>query len=177
MRDAIERIAQRHLIPGFVSSLYYFFRCRCFVNLKARVQPTRRISFGPGSTVKAFAIVQTSGGAIRFGENCSISSFNHISAGTADVTVGDNVRFGVHVTVIGMSSLYRRKDQLIVEQGYSSKGIVIGNDVFIGTGAVILDGCNIADGAVIGVNSVVSKDVGPYSIVFGAPAKPIFKRS
>lgn len=56
----------------------------------------------------------------------------------------------------------------------SSKGnIVIGNDVWIGRASLILSGLTIGDGAVIGANSVITKDVEPYSIVGGNPAKLI----
>lgn len=53
---------------------------------------------------------------------------------------------------------------------------VIGNDVWIGQNAVILPGVNIGDGAIIGANSVVGKDVLPYSVVVGNPAREIRKR-
>jgi len=55
-------------------------------------------------------------------------------------------------------------------------GIVIGNDVWIGYEAVILSGVHIGDGAIIGTRAVVTKDVEPYTIVGGVPAKPIRKR-
>lgn len=54
--------------------------------------------------------------------------------------------------------------------------IVVGNDVWIGYEAVILSGVTIGDGAVIGARAVVTKDVAPYSIVGGVPAKEIRKR-
>lgn len=58
-----------------------------------------------------------------------------------------------------------------------SKGnVVIGNDVWIGFGATILSGLTIGNGAVIGARSVVTKDVEPYAIVAGNPAKLIRKR-
>ena len=54
--------------------------------------------------------------------------------------------------------------------------IVVGNDVWIGYQAVILSGVTIGDGAIIGTRAVVTKDVEPYTIVGGVPAKPIRKR-
>ena len=55
-------------------------------------------------------------------------------------------------------------------------GIVIGSDVWIGYEAVILSGVTIGDGAIIGTRAVVTKDVPPYTIVGGVPARPIRKR-
>lgn len=64
-----------------------------------------------------------------------------------------------------------------VAESWDNKGdIVIGNDVWIGFEAVILAGVTIGDGAIIGTRAVVTKDVAPYTIVGGVPAKPIRKR-
>lgn len=64
-----------------------------------------------------------------------------------------------------------------IKNAWDNKGdIVIGNDVWIGYEAVILAGVTIGDGAVIGTRAVVTKDVPPYTIVGGVPAKPIRKR-
>ena len=64
-----------------------------------------------------------------------------------------------------------------ITKAWDNKGdIVIGNDVWIGYEAVIMAGVTIGDGAIIGTRSVVTKDVPPYTIVGGAPAKPIRKR-
>ncbi|MBS6643831.1 MAG: CatB-related O-acetyltransferase [Clostridiaceae bacterium] len=64
-----------------------------------------------------------------------------------------------------------------VTKAWDNKGdIVIGNDVWIGYEAVIMSGVRIGDGAVIGTRAVVTKDVQPYTIVGGVPAKPIKKR-
>lgn len=64
-----------------------------------------------------------------------------------------------------------------VASAWDNKGdIVIGNDVWIGFEAVILAGVKIGDGAIIGTRAVVTKDVPPYSIVGGIPAKVIRKR-
>lgn len=64
-----------------------------------------------------------------------------------------------------------------VTHAWDNKGdIIVGNDVWIGYEAVILAGVHIGDGAVIGTRAVVTKDVPPYTIVGGVPAKPIKKR-
>ena len=64
-----------------------------------------------------------------------------------------------------------------VTEAWDNKGdIIIGNDVWIGYEAVILAGVTIGDGAIIGTRAVVTKDVPPYSIVGGVPAKSIRKR-
>lgn len=64
-----------------------------------------------------------------------------------------------------------------VAAAWDNKGdIVIGNDVWIGYEAVIMAGVTVGDGAIIGTRAVVTKDVPPYTIVGGVPAKPIRKR-
>lgn len=68
-------------------------------------------------------------------------------------------------------------DKKNVAMSWDNKGdIIIGNDVWIGFEAVILAGVTIGDGAIIGTRAVVTKDVPPYTIVGGIPAKPIKKR-
>ena len=64
-----------------------------------------------------------------------------------------------------------------IRDAWDNKGdIVVGNDVWIGYEAVILSGVTIGDGAIIGSRAVVTKDIPPYTIVGGVPAKPIRKR-
>ena len=64
-----------------------------------------------------------------------------------------------------------------IAQAWDNHGdIVVGNDVWIGYEAVILSGVTIGDGAIIGTRALVTKDVPPYTIVGGTPAKPIRKR-
>ena len=68
-------------------------------------------------------------------------------------------------------------DPVNIRDAWDNKGdIVIGNDVWIGYEAVIMQGVTIGDGAIIGTRALVTKDVPPYTIVGGAPAKPIRNR-
>lgn len=71
----------------------------------------------------------------------------------------------------------RGLDPKNIRDAWDNKGdIVIGNDVWIGYEAVILSGVTVGDGAVIGTRAVVTKDVPPYTIVGGVPARPIRRR-
>lgn len=64
-----------------------------------------------------------------------------------------------------------------ITEAWDNKGnIIVGNDVWIGYGAVILSGVTVGDGAIIGARAVVTKDVPPYTIVGGVPARQIRKR-
>jgi len=176
MLNSIIRIFQRYCIPQAIISLYYFLRFRCLISLQSKVQLSKKISLGKGTVVKHYAIIQTSGGKVSFGENCSIGSFNFISSGSGDIIGGNNVRSGPHVTILGSYRNYKKKNILIVNQGFSEGTTIIGDDVLIASGAIIFKGCRIGKGAVIAAGSVVNKDVPPYSVVAGVPAKIIGKR-
>ena len=170
------RTLQRYAVPRFLASLIFYFRDGVQVSTSSRVQLSGKIRFGRHSVVKPYSIIQTSGGAITFGDHCAISSFNHISAGRVDIIAGNYVRTGPNVTVVATTRNYRDKARPVVDQGYTDRGITIGNDVLIGAGAVLVDGCKIGDGAIIGAGSVVAGRVAPYSVVFGSPAKVIMWR-
>lgn len=176
MLNPFTRIVQRYLFVGPLASLYYYLQFHAYVSPQARVQFSKNIHLGEGTVVKPFAIVATHTGQIRMGKNCAISSFNHISTGEADLIFGDEVRIGPSVTILASSRNVKRRDLPIVQQGYTHKGIQIENDVLVGANSVILDGCHIGEGAVIGAGSVVTRDVPAYTIVAGAPARIIGER-
>ena len=71
---------------------------------------------------------------------------------------------------------WNRPVERLAEAWDNHGDIVVGNDVWIGYEAVILAGVTIGDGAIIGARAVVTKDVAPYTIVGGIPAKPIRRR-
>jgi acetyltransferase-like isoleucine patch superfamily enzyme len=173
--NRLVRTAQRYLLPGFVVALYYAFRFRCAVSPKASVQVSSKIRIGRGTAVKPFVVIQTSGGRITIGEDCAINNFTSISTYETDVVLGNQVRIGSHVAIMGAVRNFARKDQLILEQGYRQRGCRIGNDVLIGADAKIFD-VTIGDGAVIGAGAVVTKDVAPYQVVMGVPAKVVGDR-
>ena len=109
---------------------------------------------------------------IKIGSNCLISEFN-VLRGQGGITIGDNVYTSPHVQLIAVNHVYKDPTQPIIAQGITARGIVIEDNVWIGSGAIILDGVRIGEGAVIAAGAVVNKDVPPYTIAAGVPAKVI----
>jgi len=107
------------------------------------------------------------GAALEIGAFCSIASGVQIFLGGEHRTDW--------VTTYPFSKLWKAGQQI---KGHpTTKGnVIIGNDVWIGTEAVIMSGVHIGDGAVIGARSVVTKDVPPYSIAAGNPTRIVKKR-
>ena len=102
------------------------------------------------------------------------ANFNLTIADDTYVTIGDNTMIGPNVT---MSSAAHPILPELRKQGYQyNLPIKIGNNCWLGAGVIILPGVTIGDGAIIGARAVVTKDVPPYTIVGGVPAKPIRKR-
>jgi acetyltransferase-like isoleucine patch superfamily enzyme len=121
-------------------------------------------------------ILMTYGGKIIIGNNCSINPYTIIYGHGKGVEIGDNVLIAAHCTIIPANHSYKSSNILIKDQGLTSLGIKINNDVWIGTGSRILDGVEIGEGAVIAAGSVVTKSVKPYTVVAGVPAKFIKDR-
>lgn len=111
----------------------------------------------------------------EFGDNVSIHDFSYIDA-IGGLEIGNNVRIAHNCSFISGQHRYDDRGKTIIESGYEQAPICICDDVWLGTGVVVLPGVTIGEGCVVAANSVVNKDVEPYSIVGGVPAKLIKKR-
>ena len=125
---------------------------------------------GKDSYIHDFVIIDTLDGVIILEENVSINPFT-IIYGHGGVNIGSNTRIANSTVIVASNHIFQSKDKLIRKQGVSKKGIIIGDDVWIGSNVVILDGIKIATGCVIGASSVVSKDTMEYGVYIGNPAK------
>lgn len=94
-----------------------------------------------------------------------------------EVHIGTHVMMGTDVTIITRNHRYARTDIPMMEQGFEKeRPVTIGNDVWIGDRVLILPGVTVGDGSIIAAGAVVTKDVPPYTIVGGVPAKKLADR-
>ena len=116
----------------------------------------------------------SSGSTIRIGDHSGIGVDAWIRA---DLTIGKHVMRGPRVIIYGRYHNFDRTDIPMQQQGMGEfVPIVIEDDVWIGARAIILQGVRIGKGAIIGAGSVVTKDVPPYAIVAGNPARVVRMR-
>ncbi|WP_460887289.1 acyltransferase [Promicromonospora xylanilytica] len=128
-----------------------------------------RLSIGDRSYVGALAYVT---GDLTIGADCSINPYAVVRG---EIRMGDGVRIGAHSSILGFNHSMSN-DLPIHRQRTWSKGITLGDDVWIGSNATILDGVTVGDHVVIGASAVVTKDVPDWAVVAGNPARVIRDR-
>ena len=110
-------------------------------------------------------------GYVSIGDNVHVNGPDTHILGNGGVVIGENVLIGARVSIVSANHVFKDKDILIKDQGSIAKGIKIEEDVWLGTGVVVLDGVTIHKGAVIGAGAVVTKDIPQNAVAVGVPAK------
>jgi len=106
---------------------------------------------------------------ISLGKNVSINAFVHMW-GHGKITIGDNCLIASHVSI---NSVTHDTHAAIYHQTVIEKEVIIGNNVWLGSHAVILPGIKIGDNAIVGAGAVVTKDVPSGATVVGVPARVV----
>lgn len=113
---------------------------------------------------------------IVIGNDCNFGERNHITAFN-DIIIGSHVLTGTNVLITDNAHGTFQRQELDIppmQRNVTSKGVVMINDnVWIGSNACIMPGVTIGRGAIIGANAVVTKDVPPYALAAGNPARVI----
>lgn len=109
---------------------------------------------------------------IRIGEDSLIGEYN-VLRGQGGITIGDRVYTAPMVQMLAVNHVYDDPNRPMIDQGITAEGIVIEDDVWIGSGAILTDGITIGKGAVVAAGAVVTKDVSPHTVVGGIPARVI----
>ncbi len=109
------------------------------------------------------------GDSVHVGQNCFLD-------GTGKLKIGKDSLLGPNVVILTGNHGFRNPNVLIRLQGILPRPTTIEENVWVGANAIILDGITIGKGSVVGAGSVVTKDIPPYSIAVGVPAKIIGQR-
>lgn len=152
----------------------------CMISPHAMISPRKaKITMGVRTQVSPGAIIQ---GNVRIGDNCSVQSYAILVGYGQDIKddgsiiIGNNVRIAPHVMMLAANHNFEDVTKPICQQGLKLESIIIEDDVWIAGRANIMAGVCIGTGSVVAAGAVVTKDVPPYSVVAGVPAKVINKR-
>ena len=136
---------------------------------------TPQLVIAARAKIKEYAILGPRNGFIRIGEGSTINPFC-VLLGYGGIEIGKNVRIAAGTSIIAFNHNFTDVEKPIAEQGNNQRGIIIEDNVWIGTGVKILDGVRIGTGCVIGANSTVVRSLPSFSVAVGTPAKVIKSR-
>jgi acetyltransferase-like isoleucine patch superfamily enzyme len=155
---------QRERLRLLGARAHHAFGDGCFVSDHASVD-NDELRLGDRTYVAAGAYLT---GALRAGADCSINAYAVVRG---DVRLGDGVRIGAHTSILGFNHTMDDPDLPVFRQPLTAEGIRVGDDVWVGSHVVILDGVTVGDHSVLAAGAVVTKDVPAGAIVGGNPAK------
>ena len=114
-------------------------------------------------------------GSIEIGSATYIGPYTCL-AGPGAIAIGKSCLIASHTGIYANNHNFADPSRQIVEQGITCKGIAIEDDCWLGTGVKVLDGVTIGRGSIIGAGAVVTKNIPPYSVAVGVPAKVVSRR-
>lgn len=192
---------RKHPLPSVLTNLLLMARWGCLINLRAnigypfRIRIGRRcvigrcnISAAPSQDGARYTIVigdhalisdgvvlASLGGLIELGSYVSVQDYS-ILYGFGGIRVGADTRIAAASVLVSHTHFFDDPDRKIREVPCAGRGIVIGDDCWIGAGVRILDGVTVGDRAVVGAGAVVTKSVALETIVGGVPARTLGMR-
>lgn len=149
----------------------------CQINAlsKGGIEFGNNVSLGSGTIIECTGVIREVGDSLKIGNHVGFAQ-NCFLEVRGKITIGDDCIFATGVSMAAENHNFSDVNKPIRQQGATKKGITIGRDCWIGTKVVILDGVTVGDGCVIAAGAVVNKDVPPYSVVGGVPAKVLKSR-
>ncbi|NED97428.1 acyltransferase [Phytoactinopolyspora alkaliphila] len=166
--DDEQRRQQLEYQASFVARGVARFSDRGFVSPLAACYPDDLV-VGENSYIAAYAYVT---GTVHLGSDTTVNAYAVVRG---DVRLGSGVRIGAHSSLLGFNHSME-PDRPVFKQATTTVGITVGDDVWIGSNVVVVDGVTIGEHSVIGAGAVVTKDVPPWSVMAGNPARQLRDR-
>jgi len=136
------------------------------------------ISFGNNVTIarnavlNATGVIRSKGTGITIGNNSAVGAQSYLG-GQGGITIGNDVIMGPGVKIFSENHNYSDPDIPIRMQGENRTGVTIGDNCWIGSGVIILDGVTLESGTIVAAGAVVSKSFGKNQLIGGVPARII----
>lgn len=132
------------------------------------VLPWNKFSLGNNSTIEDFTTINNGVGNVIIGDRTRIGLSNTL---IGPITIGNDIMFAQNIVMSGLNHGFEDISMPIHDQVVTTAKIVIEDEVWIGANAVIVAGVTIGKHSIVAAGSIVTKDVPPYSVVVGNPAK------
>ena len=133
------------------------------------------VKIGDYTRILCTGTIRTIGKGFSIGNNCGIGE-NCFFGAAGGISIGNDVIMGQNIRFHSENHKYNDTSKLIREQGVTHRGIKVGNDCWIGAGAVFLDGSELGNGCIVAANTIVNKKFEDNSVIAGTPGKVIKKR-
>tara|TARA_A100001011_G_scaffold199502_1_gene207780 strand:- start:3994 stop:4566 length:573 start_codon:yes stop_codon:yes gene_type:complete len=130
------------------------------------------IEFKGSANIGKGSLFSSNGGTIEIGNGFSCNTNCHINASNGgEISMGENILIGPNVVIRTANHNFNDKEKPMNKQGHNFANIKVADNVWIGANSVILGGVEIGEGCIIAAGAVVNKNVKPFTIVGGVPAK------
>jgi acetyltransferase-like isoleucine patch superfamily enzyme len=145
------------------------------VVLDAKGTANKGIRVGNGVFLGRGTILSCKDGDIELGDHVNIGFNSEIFSGSS-VTVGRHGLFAAYTYLVGGGHEFERRGTPVIDQPRASKGIALGANVWLGAGALVMDGVRIGDDVVVGAGAVVTEDLPSGAVAAGVPARVLRTR-
>ena len=169
---AAEKAEQAAHQRGLVEEAFIEVGASCYIAPSASVTgwPGRSLRLGDHCYVAANAYVTDQ---VHLGNHCTLNPYVTMRG---SIKGGDGIRIGAYACLMGFNHGFADTERPIWKQPHTSKGIVLGDDIWIGAQVTVLDGVKVGSHTILAAGAVVTKDVPDYAIVGGNPARVIRMR-
>ena len=154
----------------------------CLFDVGLRIVGGHNISIGEYTWIDAYVSLGALFGPISIGKRIHVAPFSILQAGAEGIEIEDYVAIGPGSQIYGHSEVAKEGKRMSGPmipwryKGYESGKVILGRDCCLGAGSIVLPGMTIGEGAVVAPGSVITRDVAPWTVVFGAPARLVGKR-